>query len=91
MSLNLLDGILKTDGQEWVHFVQDDQAAMILEIGRQLERLDHQLYYITENDWWESYEGQADDEIVETLTKMMVLWEDYDFIVEEPHWIFSAG
>ena len=46
-------------------------------IGYKMSQYEFALNDVIGNDWWQSYEGQADEEIIEYLGKMIELWLEY--------------
>ena len=47
------------------------------DLGYKMSQYEFALNEVIDNDWWESYQGQADEEIIEYLDKMIELWLDY--------------
>lgn len=41
------------------------------ELGMQIQRLNAMIVLLINNDWWESYDGQTDDELVEAWTAQL--------------------
>lgn len=46
----------------------------IAEIGRQIAHQEQQAMLILKYEWWESYQGQSEEELLECLCKMTELW-----------------
>jgi hypothetical protein len=50
---------------------------ILFNIGYKMSQYESALNDVIGNDWWQSYEGQADEEIVDYLDKMIELWLEY--------------
>jgi len=46
------------------------------ELGMKIQRLNTRIGLLIDNDWWESYEGQTDDELIEAWTAQFCAWNE---------------
>jgi len=46
------------------------------QLGMKIQSWNQLIMLLIENDWWESYDGQTDDELVEAWTAQLCAWEE---------------
>jgi hypothetical protein len=49
-------------------------------LGMEIQRCNQWIAALIENDWWESYDGQTDDELVEAWTTQLCAWNELEQI-----------
>ena len=45
-------------------------------LGMKIQQCNEKIAWLIANNWWESYEGQTDDDLVEVWTTQLCAWSE---------------